>query len=308
MKILVIKPSSLGDVIHALRVIAQLKAVSPTIEIDWVIKSGFEEVLRCTDLIDKVYKFERGSGFRSYLSLIKQIRTERYDYAIDLQGLLRSAVLCFLSRSQKKIGVADGREGSTLFYRKIGVSSRRKEIHAIDRLAPILGELGLSSLDPSLPLLFPSSKLEGKTDRILKDNPYILLFPESRRREKVWPHFAKLSKLLNADFSHRIVIAGNNRDEFYPGAIDLRNRINLTELPALIDRASVVVTNDSAPLHIASALKKSLVAIFGPTSAKRYGPYPQNSEQNIILTAQEKNLETISVEQVAFAIEQSLNG
>ena len=104
------------------------------------------------------------------------------------------------------------------------------------------------------------------------------------------------------------MIAGNNRDEFYPGAIDLRNRINLTELPALIDRASVVVTNDSAPLHIASALKKPLVAIFGPTSAKRYGPYPQNSEQNIILTAQEKNLETISVEQVAFAIEQSLNG
>jgi lipopolysaccharide heptosyltransferase I len=306
MKILVIKPSSLGDVIHALRVIAQLKAVSPTIEIDWVIKSGFEEVLRCTDLIDKVYKFERGSGFRSYLSLIKQIRTERYDYAIDLQGLLRSAVLCLLSRSSQKIGVADGREGSTLFYRKIGVSSRRKEIHAIDRLTPFLKEVGVGSLAPSLPLLFPSSKLEGKTDRILKDNPYILLFPESRRREKVWPHFAKLSKLLTADFSHRIVIAGNNRDEFHPGAIDLRNRINLTELPALIDRASVVVTNDSAPLHIASALKKPLVAIFGPTSAKRYGPYPQNSEQNIILTAQEKNLETISVEQVANAIEQSL--
>jgi ADP-heptose:LPS heptosyltransferase len=69
----------------------------------------------------------------------------------------------------------------------------------------------------------------------------------------------------------------------------------------------VVVTNDSAPLHIASSLKKPLIAIFGPTSANRYGPYPQNSDQNIILTARKKNLETISVEQVAIAIEQSLS-
>ena len=104
------------------------------------------------------------------------------------------------------------------------------------------------------------------------------------------------------------MIAGNNRDESYPGTIDLRGRIHLAELPALIDRASVIVSNDSAPLHIASSLKKPLVALFGPTSAKRYGPYPQNSEKNIILTAQEKNIETITVEQVSFAIEKSLAG
>jgi ADP-heptose:LPS heptosyltransferase len=68
----------------------------------------------------------------------------------------------------------------------------------------------------------------------------------------------------------------------------------------------VVVSNDSAPLHIASSLKKPLIALFGPTSAMRYGPYPHNSEQNIVLSAQEKDLETISVEQVAISIEKSL--
>ena len=303
---LVIKPSSLGDIIHALRVIAQLRVSYPTIEIDWVIKSGFEEILRCTNLINKVYKFERGSGMLSYLSLIKQIRSKRYDYTIDLQGLLRSSVLCLLSRSFQKIGVADGREGSTIFYRKIGESSRLKEIHAIDRLIPFLKEFGVSCTDPSLQLLFPNSKLSDNTDRILGGISYILLFPESRRQEKVWPHFAKLSKLIDKNSSHRIVIAGNNRDESYPGTIDLRGRIQLAELPALIHRASVVVSNDSAPLHIASSLKKPLIALFGPTSAMRYGPYPQNSEQNIVLSAQEKDLETISVEQVAISIEKSL--
>ena len=308
MKILVIKPSSLGDIIHALRVIAQLKVALPTIEIDWVIRSGFEEVLRCTNLINKVYKFERGGGFVSYLSLIKQIRSKRYDYTIDLQGLLRSSVLCLLSSSLRKIGVADGREGSTIFYRKIGESSRLKEIHAIDRLIPFLKEFGVSCTDPSFPLLFPNSKLLDNTERILTGKSYILLFPESRRQEKVWPHFLKLSNLLTKNSRLSIVVAGNNRNELYPGTIDLRGRIHLAELPALIDRASVIVSNDSAPLHIASSLKKPLVTLFGPTSAKRYGPYPQNSEQNIILTAQEKKLETITVEQVAFAIEKSLGG
>ena len=257
-------------------------------------------------MVRRNFLYQRTGGIRAYLSLIKQIRKQKYDLVLDLQGLLRSAILLRCAHSQNKIGVADGREFSTFLYKSIGESSRKTEIHAIDRLVHFLNHLGLDNWNRELPLTFPKSEISPSTHQYIGEKDFILLFPESRRQEKVWPHFLKLSKSLTKYSRLSIVIAGNNRDESYPDTIDLRGRIHLAELPALIDRASVIVSNDSAPLHIASSLKKPLVALFGPTSAKRYGPYPQNSEQNIILIAQEKNLERITVEQVSFAIEQSL--
>ena len=308
MQILIIKPSSLGDVIHALRIAKEIIDSIPAVSIDWVIKSELEPILEVSGMVRRNFLYQRTGGIRAYLSLIKQIRIQKYDLVLDLQGLLRSAILLRCAHSQNKIGVADGREFSTFLYKSIGESSRKTEIHAIDRLVHFLNHLGLDNWNRELPLNFTKSQISPSTHQYIGEKDFILLFPESRRQEKVWPHFSNLSKLLNKNSSHRIVIAGNNRYESYPGTIDLRGRIHLAELPALIDRASAIVSNDSAPLHIASSLKKPLVALFGPTSAKRYGPYPQNSEKNIILTAQEKNIETITVEQVSFAIEKSLAG
>jgi ADP-heptose:LPS heptosyltransferase len=306
MQILIIKPSSLGDVIHALRIAKQIRDNIPSVSIDWVIKSELKPILTVSGIVRRNFLYQRTKGIRAYLSLIKQIRKQKYDLVLDLQGLLRSAVLLRCSHSQSKIGVADGREFSTFLYKSIGESSRKTEIHAIDRLVPFLNHLGVNNWNRELLLTFPKSEISPSTHQYIGEKDFILLFPESRRQEKVWPHFLKLSKLLTKYSRLSIVVAGNNRDESYPGTIDLRGRIQLAELPALIHRASVVVSNDSAPLHIASSLKKPLIALFGPTSAMRYGPYPQNSEQNIVLSAQEKDLETISVEQVAISIEKSL--
>ena len=308
MQILIIKPSSLGDVVHTLRVAKQIIDNIPAVSIDWVIKSELEPILAVSGIVRRNFLYQRTGGIRAYLSLVKQIRIQKYNLVLDLQGLLRSAILLRFAHSQNKIGVADGREFSTFLYKSIGESSRKTEIHAIDRLVPFLNHLGLDNWNRELPLTFPKSEISPSTHQYIGEKDFILLFPESRRQEKVWPHFLKLSKSLTKYSRLSIVIAGNNRDESYPDTIDLRGRIHLAELPALIDRASVIVSNDSAPLHIASSLKKPLVALFGPTSAKRYGPYPQNSEQNIILIAQEKNLERITVEQVSFAIEKSLAG
>lgn len=308
MQILIIKPSSLGDVIHALRIVKEIIDNIPAVSIDWVIKSELNPILEVSGMVRRNFLYERKGGIRAYLSLIKQIRKQKYDLVLDLQGLLRSAVLLRCAHSQNKIGVADGREFSTFLYKSIGESSRKTEIHAIDRLIPFLNHLGVDNWNRELPLDFPKSQISPSNDQHIGEKEFILLFPESRRQEKVWPHFIKLSKILTKNSRLSIVVAGNNRDELYPEAIDLRGRIHLAELPALICRARVVVSNDSAPLHIASSLKKPLVSLFGPTSANSYGPYPQNSNQNIILTAKEKNLETITVEQVSFAIEKSLSG
>jgi len=307
MRILIIKPSSLGDVIHALRVVNQIVDNIPSVSIDWVIKAELEPILSASGITQTNFLYQKGRGIRSYLTLLQKVRKKKYDFVMDLQGLFRSAFLAFCAHSNHKIGVADGRECSTFFYKSVGESSRKTEIHAIDRLVPFLSQLNIQNWNPKLPTEFPNSHLSPSTLKHIGEKEFILLFPESRRQEKVWPHFFKLSQLLSKTSSLSIVIGGNNKDEHYPEAIDLRNRLNLIELPALIKRASVVISNDSAPLHIASSLNKPIVALFGPTSANRYGPYPLNCENSTIFTAQEKNLDLISAEQVAEAVECAFN-
>ena len=307
VKILIIKPSSLGDVIHALRVVNQIVDNISSVSIDWVIKAELEPILSASGLTQTNFLYQRGGGIRSYLALLRKVRKKKYDFVLDLQGLFRSAFLAFCTHSNNKMGVADGRECSTFFYKSVGECSRKTEIHAIDRLVPFLSQLNIQNWNPKLPTEFPNSRLSPSTLGHIGEKEFILLFPESRRQEKVWPHFAKLCQLLCKTSELNIVIGGNNEDGQYPEAIDLRNRLNLIELPVLIKRSSVVVTNDSAPLHIASSLNKPIVALFGPTSANRYGPYPLESENSTTFSAQEKNLDLISVEQVAEAVECAFN-
>lgn len=305
MKILVIKPSSLGDIVHGLRVVHQVHEISPNVRIDWVVKKGLEDILTASGFVEKIYPFERGGGFINFLRLIKTIRMESYDYVLDLQGLLRSACLLKFAYSKHKLGVADGREFSTLFYKSVGEKSRKVQMHAIDRLVPFLNELGIKNFDLSLGLSFPKSKLrEFRLDSLLKKN-LILLFPESRRKEKVWPFFRDLCQSLHRDLSLNIAIGGNNHDLQFPDAIDLRQRISLKELPALINCADLVISNDSAPLHIASALKTPLIALFGPTSPDRYGPYPHGSNERVIQSSNGK-IETISIKNVEQAVKEAL--
>ena len=163
-----------------MRVVRQLKVKFPNCEIHWVIKDGLEGILDSVQWIDRYFIFERGKGLFSYLRLISEIRKCEYDYCMDLQGLLRSSLITKFSRSKIKLGRADGRECSTLFYRSVGSPSRKSEIHAIDRLTPFLHELGMNNYDRNLPL-----EVKKLSSNIIIPTDSIILFPESRRKEKV---------------------------------------------------------------------------------------------------------------------------
>ena len=298
MKILVIKPSSLGDIVHGLRIVHQVHQILPGIRIDWVVKKGLEDILSASGFVEKVYLFERGDGFLSYIRLIKKIRNIKYDYVLDLQGLLRSAVLTATARSENKFGVADGREFSTFFYSCIGEKCRQKQLHAIDRLVPFLEKIGVANYNAALPLDFKNSTLNGITRDKLSEKKYILLFPESRRDEKVWPFFKELNSNLFKKSNFPLVVAGNHQDKDFLGSIDLRGNLKLSELPELIRGASVVISNDSAPLHIASALGTPTIALFGPTKKEKYGPYPLDQKSSRVLTAPDGQMKSITVELV----------
>ena len=307
MRILIIKPSSLGDVIHALRVIVQIKTNNPQVKIDWVIKSSLKDILSTTNYVSKIHEFERGAGLLSYIKLIKKIRCYKYDICIDLQGLLRSSLICLMSNASKKIGVADGRELSTVFYKSIGEKDRKKEIHAIDRLIPFLHELDFNEYEKMLPLSFVYSKLRPKSFEAIKGKQFIVLFPESRRSEKIWPFYEEFSNEISKYTGLDIVVVGNFRSDDFKNTIDLRGELKLSELPAIIQKAEFIVTNDSAPLHIASALCTPTVALFGPTSFIKYGPYPQNDSMNIVISSRDGFMKSIPLQSVIEAVKDLVN-
>ena len=294
MKILIIKPSSLGDIIHALRVVQQIKVKMNCVSIDWVIKSGLEDIIRECGFVDKILTFYRGEGFVSYVQLMLQIRSCNYDYVIDMQGLLRSALMTALSRARKKIGRADGREFSTLFYKNVGFFKPNENLHAIEILAQFLKELRLDDFDSNLPLFF-------KTKNINKYNlnrVSVVLFPESRRKEKEWAHFKKLGEILKNELNLNVIISGVKSNENFKEFNDLRGKVPLCDLPQLIKTASLIVTNDSAPLHIASSQNAKAIALFGPTNPEKYGPFPKNQKTTTVIQSETQNINDISVEQV----------
>lgn len=284
---------------HGMRIVRQIKIAFPEAKIHWVIKRGLEGILDAVGWVDKYFIFERGGGLFAYLKLISEIRKFEYDYCLELQGLMRSALITKLSNSKAKLGRSDGREFSTFFYNTVGLSHKNLQIHAIDRLTAFLPELGITKFDESLPLdLNSNSKLKNTIPA-----RSIILFPESRRSEKVWPFFKELAIELNKSSQWKVIIAGNHKDNRFHNCVDMRESITLSDLPSIINKASLIICNDSAPLHIASALRKKLVALFGPTEAVRYGPYPTNHQNNIIIRSSTGRMEDIKLTSVLNGIE-----
>jgi heptosyltransferase I len=299
MKILIIKPSSLGDVIHSLRVVSVIRKKLDGVEIDWVIKKGLEEIIEASGIIDRHFLFERGAGVRSFLKLGSSIRAEQYNYVLDLQGLLRSSVLGYLSRCKKRYGRADGREFSVSLYQCLGPPSRKLRMHAMERLIPFLEPFGIDNEGDRMSLSFPAAVTNESIESVRQsDSPKIILFPESRRSEKVWPHFFDLAKKISSSGLAEVVVCGNEHSPKWPGTIDLRGQIALNELPKLVEQATLVVSNDSAPLHLASAMNKPVIGLFGPTEHQRYGPYPALEELSLAISSSGACMEGIQVDKV----------
>jgi heptosyltransferase-1 len=305
LKLLIIKPSSLGDIIHALRVLSSIKEELPDSQVSWVVRDIFAQTVRTSGLVDHVFEFQRGSGLFAYLGLIRQLRRQRFDYVFDMQGLLRSGVLTAMSRSSQKWGRQDGREGSTFFYKKVKRPQDCVTVHAIDVLLAFKEALDLKPI-LSGQLSFSGSKLSDENGTVVEEItrngalPLVTVFPESRRVEKEWPHFDELTRRLTASTEASVIWVGS-RGVSASDCKDYANLVgktSLTELPKLIELSSVVVSNDSAPLHLASALKRPLVGLFGPTNPLRFGPYPSDSVHSHVLKAPSGNLSILPVDEV----------
>ena len=296
-RILLVKPSSLGDVIHALPVLHELRKRYPKAKIDWLIGTAFASVLDGnTDLSERIpfdrRKFSRvglsPGPTRDFLRLIDDLRRREYDLVIDLQGLFRSGFISWAAGAPVRIGFADAREGASIFYTH-KITASQIEVHAVDRNLRVGELLGFSG-DPATFDLALDDALREQARAMLRehgvrdDDCLVAIAPGARWETKAWPwkNFALAVDALVEDEAIRVVLLGGNEDvalcteiagECRKQVISLAGKTSIRQMIAMLERVDVVLCHDSAPMHAAAALGRPLVCLTGPTNPARTGPY-----------------------------------
>src|SRR6185503_9238889 len=132
---LIIKPSSLGDIVHGLQVATSLKAQVNGLRISWIVGDIFAPIVRACEAVDHVYVFERKGGTTGFLKLMKEVRKTKFDYAFDFQGLLRTGLMMSRTHAKVKVGRSDSREMSGVFYdKKVPLPPDGRRSHAVEIL------------------------------------------------------------------------------------------------------------------------------------------------------------------------------
>jgi heptosyltransferase-1 len=286
-RILIIKPSAVGDVVHALPILNLLRLRFPDAKIDWLVTPACAGILDGHPQLNDVLLFDRkrfGGAWknrdirRELVAFGKRLRDAEYDVVLDLQGLFRSGWMAWKTRAPVRIGFRKAREFAPLFYtHRVDVGS--PEQHAIERYLSIAEQLGC----PRGPVkyVFPHDNADKVHVHSLipPGVKFAVLLPGTNWVTKRWPveHFAALVKPLEDRFGLKTVVAGGPYEASIAGKIgatyDVTMKTTLRQLVALLERADLVIANDSGPMHIAAALGRPLVTMFGPTNPVRTGPY-----------------------------------
>lgn len=302
-ELLIIKPSSLGDIVHGLQVAASIKAQQPQWRISWVVRDIFAPIVRSCSAVDQTYVFRRNDGLRGFWALLRELRQTKFEVVMDLQGLLRTGLMTKWCLGKRKIGRADAREGAGFFYDEKVAPEGGTGVHAVEVLLPFCRALGAEPVLRGQLRFREMERLNLSFMEPRRGTAPILMFPDSRRAEKKWNGFAQFSSLLVRELGRKVVWAGNVyipcKEPFPDGTfLNLTGNTSLTSLPSLIGKADWVVSNDSGPMHLAAALGVKTLGIFGPTDPRLYGPYPANSGTNFVIQAPVGDLPLLSAKEV----------
>jgi heptosyltransferase-1 len=315
-KILLIKLSAVGDVVQTVPLLNALRRRYPSAQIDWLVKPGLAELLQHNPAISNIIAFGGEDGsLVNHAQLARKLRANAYDLVLDMQGQLRTALFVLATGAPVRIGFdrpragvwnatprrfpaearkhawQGAREGSWLAYTH-PIPIPTLDVHAVDRYLSIGPTLGFSPSQPdfSFPLSpGASTRVEALLrERGLAGAPLLTVAPGTIWETKHWgtEKFAEVARhFLRSGFA--VALMGSRRERticedvtrLAPGAVDLAGETTLAELAALIRRSAISVTNDSGPMHLAVALDRPVVGIFGPTDPVWIGPYghPDNA-------------------------------
>lgn len=296
MKILIIKPSGIGDIVHSLPVAMALKKIYHNCEIDWVVFDKFQSILHGLDFIDNIILWDHGGGIKEYLNLLEKLRMKNYDLIIDLQVLLRTAILGFLVRYKKIISTSFVRECTNFFVQP--VARFNSNLHAVERNYQVV-EFFAKKENISLPkpmdflpwiIISEQENIFAKKMLEYKDKKkYIIFSIGSRGWHKIWPkeNFLELILLLIKNFKNIVpVFVGSNEEKVVVEQItknlsyeykDFTGNTSLRELCAIINVSTMTISNDNGVAHISAALNKPTLVLFGPSNPKWFYPYNKKS-------------------------------
>jgi 3-deoxy-D-manno-octulosonic-acid transferase/heptosyltransferase-1 len=304
MKILIVKLSAIGDVIHTLPAVVALRRHWSDARIDWVVETAAAGLLEDHPALDRLLVSHRKRWVRELRTaktrprawteiraFFRHLRRERYDLVIDFQQLLKSASVVLAARGKIKAGFGPGMQHMEGSYRVLNrrIPAVSMEIHALDRYRRLIEALGVppgpveyrwpisEAAERSVAELLIRSGIRGGT-------PLIALNPAATWETKHWTDagFAEVGDRLARETGAALVFTGGPgdgpavsrvRDRMTARSVDLSGQTNLRELAALLRRVRLLVTTDTGPMHLAAAVGTPTVALFGPTAPWRTGPY-----------------------------------
>ena len=299
-RILIIKLSAIGDVIHTLPFLEVLKGRYPETPIDWLIEEDAAQIIEGHKALDRVIVSRRkawqrdllrpgrqAASLREIVRFLRDLRSREYDLVIDVQGLLKSGLMTGLVRGRRKVGFSGGREGSSLFLTERPFPVNYEQ-HALDRYLQGAGYLGCRA-DGWTGEIPVRSRDRQAVDRLirekgLEERRLIAVNPVAKWKTKLWnsKKFSILAARMERELDGTVLFTGSLQDRPTIGkiigatetrALNLAGRTTLKELAHLFSRCDLLVTTDTGPMHLAAAMGCPVVAIFGPTSPLRTGPY-----------------------------------
>jgi lipopolysaccharide heptosyltransferase I len=298
-RFLIVRLGALGDIVHAIPVAAALRRLFPKATIDWLVSAKHREILDLVPAIDRrlaITDRKGAGGGESLSSALREIRRARYDVAIDLQGLIKSAIIARLSGASRVIGFNRryAREGPARFFytethdpggEGIYAPSETRHVVAIN-----LGVLRALGVDPGLPEFPLEDRPSAVAQRMRQESGgrFALLNPGAAWPNKRWPpaRLAALASALNERHRMRsVVLWGPGERELGEqvvaasgGSAILSPQTSVADIVALARGAAVMVSGDTGPTHIAAAVGTPIVGIYGPTRPERNGPWVADDE------------------------------
>ncbi|HUR54105.1 MAG TPA: glycosyltransferase family 9 protein [Gemmataceae bacterium] len=291
-RIALLKPSALGDIVHALPVLSALRRRFPDSHITWVVNKSYEPLIAGHPDLTDTLAFDRGAfkkGLRRSLayswSFAAELRRRRFDLVIDLQGLLRTGLMSLASGAPRRVGFANAREGSRSTYTQKVRLPDADRIHAVERYWRVAEALGAGD-GPKVFHVPVSPEAKAWAAQQLADlpRPLVAFAVGSRWLTKRWPtgHFAELAKRAQSEFGGSCLFLGVGDDsplslevmaQLRGPARNFCGKTTLPQLAALLASADVMIANDTGPLHLAAALGRPCVAPYTCTKVALHGPF-----------------------------------
>jgi len=353
VKILIVRIGAMGDVLHAMPAVAALRAKYPRWFIGWAIEPRWSDLLQIAGdpqdltqgvvvaggaiarngMVDRWYSVPAAAWSKQPLAgatrtdiaaLRRGLRYERFDLCVDLQGAVKSAVLGKMSGAKLLAGAAEPREriARRWYGKRVEVNAQ----HVVDQACELLGAAVGETLAPAKVTLPMNEQAEHWADEVVGEERFVLISPGGGWGAKVWPaeRFGRVAAELARAAGIRTVVnasPGGSReaDEVVAGSSGAARAVpcSVGQLIALARRAEVVIGGDTGPLHLAAALERPVVGIYGPTDPARNGPY--GTRMRVLRDAEsatshkrrnevEPAMLKISAEQVVAAARELLDG